>query len=600
MKYGVRLYRYKSRRRQRKTRAHIYIVVTVAAAVCAFFGWQYYGSMDHYASTDINAVAAPVPFAEPVITQSGFKTVQPVDATKPSAFDFSWDVMKNGNIVGQYSRTQGIEFPSSSFYSQDAKYTDLKGVTTFRGNNYRNAPGFGAANVTEKKLEPIWNISTGTFDFWPMTGWKGAGWTGQPLIVQWDDSMRQIMNLYPDKKEKDGLTEIIYPTMDGKIYFMDLSDGTPTRDPIDMGFIVKGTASVDPRGYPLLYVGQGVGMSGDQSSDYSCIHIYSLIDGKEQYKYGFEAKDPFSLRDSWQGWDASPLVASDADALIWTGENGILYVFQLHADFDESAGTVSVSPDEPVKYRYDTPRNGDDKLSGTRPDTRWYGVEDSPLAYGNYVYFTDNGGWLQCVDLNTMQPVWVQDVTDDSDATMVLEEDGPGVYLYTGSEIDKSLERGSGAGNAYIRKINALTGEIVWEVPYLCFYEEGSNGGVIASPVLGRGNLQGMVFYTIARTGKSKDSGLMAALDKKTGEVVWEKGMDHFSWSSPIPVYTGDGTGYLVQCDCVGGMMLLDGVTGEVYSKISMDGNVEASPAVYNNIVVVGTRGQKIYGVRIN
>lgn len=598
MKYGIGVYKYKSVRRRKKARLQIFILVAVAAAAGAFFGIRWYDSMDHYAQAESDFSSTPIPFVEQALAQTVLKSAQAAETTTPETFGFTWDIMKNGKIVAQYSRTEGIEFPSSSFFSQNAKYTDLKGITTFRGNNYRNAPGFGAANITGKKLEPVWNISTGGLDLWNGTEWTGAGWTGQPLIVQWDDSMRRIMNLYPDKKAKDGLTEVIYPTMDGKIFFSDLDDGTPTRDPIDMGFIVKGTAAVDPRGYPLLYVGQGVGMSGGKSCDDSCIHIYSLIDGKEQFKYGFGTRDPFAHRESWQGWDASPLVASDADALVWPGENGVLYVFQLHTDFDSSAGTISVSPDEPVKYRYNTPRNGDDKLSADKPDTRWYGAEDSPAGYKNYLYFTDNGGWLQCIDLNTMQPVWAQDVTDDSDATMVLEEDGENVYLYTGSETDKSLGQGT-AGNAYIRKINALTGEIVWEAPYLCFESDGNGGGVLASPALGRGNLQGMVFYTISRTGRNKDTGLMAAFDKNTGKVVWEKGMDHFSWSSPVPVYTSDGTGYLIQCDCKGNMMLVDGATGEVYSKVWLGGNVEASPAVFNDIAVVGTRGQKIYGVKI-
>jgi hypothetical protein len=53
------------------------------------------------------------------------------------------------------------------------------------------------------------------------------------------------------------LTEVIYPTMDGNIYFLDLETGNPTRDPINTGIIQKGTSCLDPRGYPLLYVGQG-------------------------------------------------------------------------------------------------------------------------------------------------------------------------------------------------------------------------------------------------------------------------------------------------------------------------------------------------------
>jgi len=63
-----------------------------------------------------------------------------------------------------------------------------------------------------------------------------VGWTGQPSIVRWDDSTKNAMNINPQKKSKKGLTEVIYATMDGKIYFLDLEDGKPAREPINIGF----------------------------------------------------------------------------------------------------------------------------------------------------------------------------------------------------------------------------------------------------------------------------------------------------------------------------------------------------------------------------
>ena len=45
-------------------------------------------------------------------------------------------------------------------------------------------------------------------------------------------------------------------------------------------------------------------------------------------------------------------------------------------------------------------------------------------------------------------------------------------------------------------------------------------------------------------------------------------------------------------------MYLLDGKTGEQLSTVSInDGTIEASPAVYENRVVIGTRGQSIRGL---
>ena len=47
-----------------------------------------------------------------------------------------------------------------------------------------------------------------------------------------------------------------------------------------------------------------------------------------------------------------------------------------------------------------------------------------------------------------------------------------------------------------------------------------------------------------------------------------------------------------------GKMYLLDGVTGEELSSLSVtDGTIEASPAIYEDRVVIGTRGQSIRGL---
>ena len=44
---------------------------------------------------------------------------------------------------------------------------------------------------------------------------------------------------------------------------------------------------------------------------------------------------------------------------------------------------------------------------------------------------------------------------------------------------------------------------------------------------------------------------------------------------------------------------LLDGATGEKLDAIDLNGNIEASAAVFNNTVVVGHRSQKIFGIAL-
>jgi len=170
-----------------------------------------------------------------------------VPETLPEKLGIKWEVIKGDKVFNDYIRDYTISFPDAGDYSV------LPGITCFRGNNYRNTSSYGYADVKEEKLEKIWSFSNGSIDVW-----TGVGWTGQPAIVMWDEQTRDLMNIYPSKKQKEELKEVIYATLDGKIYFFDLEDGEPTRDPIDIGYPIKGTVTIDPRGYPLLYTGQGI------------------------------------------------------------------------------------------------------------------------------------------------------------------------------------------------------------------------------------------------------------------------------------------------------------------------------------------------------
>ena len=56
----------------------------------------------------------------------------------------------------------------------------------------------------------------------------------------------------------------------------------------------------------------------------------------------------------------------------------------------------------------------------------------------------------------------------------------------------------------------------------------------------------------------------------------------------------------MVVGDAEGIMRLIDGATGEVLDTISIYSIVEASPAVYENTLVVGTRGYMIQCLTID
>jgi outer membrane protein assembly factor BamB len=483
-----------------------------------------------------------------------------------------WTLVNN-KTVKNYNPPYNLAFGSPEMYSA------LEGVTAFRGNNYRTSPSWGEASVKQKKLEIVW-----THDIGAVSGvgsyWPGAGWTGQPLLVHWPEDVRKIMNINSSLKSKD-LVEVIYPVFDGNVYFLDMETGKPSRPKMNIGFTVKGTGMVDPRGYPLFYTGQGLNEINGKTGTFK-YRIFNLINQKEIYS--FPGNDPVAFR-SWGANDSSALLNRYTDTLINCGENGLVYKAKLNTKFDKTAGTISISPTV-TKYRYKSSYSSEQ------------GIENSPAFYRNLMYFADNGGTIQCLDINTMEPVWIYKAGDDTDSTITLEETKEGVFLYTANEIDKRGKAGARA-NCNIRKLNALTGELVWQKDYSCVYQSYINGGALATPVVGKNDISDVVIFNIALTGSTSD-GTLVALDKNTGKEVWKRHLDAYSWSSPVDFRSDDGKTYMLLCDFRGDMHLIDPKTGEDLDKISVGGNVEASPAVYNNMAVVGTYAKKIYGVKIN
>jgi len=203
---------------------------------------------------------------------------------------------------------------------------------------------------------------------------------------------------------------------------------------------------------------------------------------------------------------------------------------------------------------------------------------------------------LQCLDINTLKPVWIYNVKDDSDSTIIIEEISEDeVYLYTACEVD--IQRKGGL--AYMRKFNALTGKLIWENSIQCLYDPDVNGGALASPVSGEFKISNIIYFNIARTSDNPWGGILYAFDKDTGETIWEKTLGYYCWSSPLAIYDYQGNGYLIVCDSGGYMRLIDGLTGETLDSIFLGANMEGSPAAFNDMIVIGTRGQQIFGVRI-
>ena len=488
----------------------------------------------------------------------------------PANWNHLWEVLVGDQVVENYQREDPIFFDSGDYFA-------LPGVASFRGGNYRGDGSYGTADISEGTMETIWKMSVGYLN---EQEWNGCGWTGQPLVVQWDEQTRQHMNLYEEKKNKDGLVEVIYAKMDGWVHFFDIEDGSYTRDPLFLGMEFKGSGALDPRGYPILYVGSGL----EINKKYQAMFIVNLLDCTIMEK--FSCFDASTYR-WWFGADSSPLVDAETDTILWPCESGIFYTFKLNSQYDPVAGTLSVDPDEPVKTRY---------LHDYRTvEDRHLGYESSAVVVDHYAYLGDNAGMLHCVDLNTMELVWAQDLIDDVNSTPLFDwgADGNG-YLYIAPSLDYS---GGGHKNTLpICKIDARTGEIIWKHEMECVTEDGVSGGALASPLLGRPgtDIENLVIYSMGRSPGAWN-GQVVALDKETGEVVWQFQTHSYIWSSPIALYTEEGKSYIFQADQRGQCYLLDGATGALLDDLKLGNPVEASPVAFGDKIVLGTR----YGIHI-
>lgn len=429
--------------------------------------------------------------------------------------------------------------------------TDFAGVTCFRGNVTRNYYGEGpipTGNVTVKWRSQIGGAPSGH--------WSGVGWTGQPLIVEWPADVRKRMNFIkpggPDR-------ELIVGALDGQVYFFDAETGKRSRKtlPTPGRYPIKGTVSVDPRGYPLLYVGCGVNVGGKPG-----YRIFSLIDFKEMLY--LPANDPKAPR-KWPGSDSNVLVLDDVMYL--PAENGLLYRVKLNSNWD---GTNITLKPQITKTVISKP-----------------GSENSMAVWDGQGYFADNAGSLFTVNLEgTPKIKKLAELGDDTDSSIVMDNNGD---MYVGIEKDK---RTGSQAKGIIYKLDR-SGKTIWKWAF----EAGSitnvkppnnpiNGGILSTGAMSED--QKTIYYTTShhpRIGR----GFLVALDTETGRLRWKKQLRGFAWSSPI---VRDGT--VLACDSTGHVYILDAATGDSKlegGELDAGANIESTPIVWKGKVYVGVRG---------
>ena len=498
--------------------------------------------------------------------------------------------------VKEYSRPakEVIRMPVGAEYT-----TKEVGVLTFRGSNFRTNAACGTLPGPARELQVIWQEEGGSSRGVNQT-YYGYGWPGQPAIVQWSKQIRASSNIYETKQEKEQLKEVILAGNDGAIRFLDLDDGSLTRNSIKLGYPLRGTPSLHPYFQPFMSVGQFARKMKVKTGKIG-LRQYNLYNEKElKLIDGLDGKSHRPLNDIGS-FQTSAVIDRTSDTLIVAGSNGVLYLEALNPSFDWKMGVLSISPSITMMTS---------KTKGQK--AAQIAVESSLAVYDRYVYYADMGGVLRCVDTDTLRPVWAVETGDAVMASVALDlGEDRSLALYTANML---ANRKKGDGNVQIRRFDALSGRELWctDVGVYKGKKDKEDVGAKASPVIGEKGLSGLVFFTV--TGLSEDGrtalGLhgeeksaLIALDKETGRRVWARGMESRSESSPVAVYDADGNGWIVQCQENGMIELLDGLTGTLTAALETEGQIEASPAVFNDMMVIGTTGKGtsfIYGIRIS
>ena len=420
----------------------------------------------------------------------------------------------------------------------------VRGVLTFRGSPTRSWYGGGPVPLMP---EVLWRFpEQGDLCSLSTTGgrttnWCGIGWTGQPAVWELENETWLAIGAY-----------------DRGIHVLNASTGTPILEPFVTGDIVKGSLTVDPDGFPLIYSGSRDGQLRILAFDRPdrLVELWSMA--------GDEV-NPMMWNDDWDG---APLILKDY--LITGGENSWFHIVRLNRSLEPS-GRVAVDP----KIVFQAP-GWDRELLAALGDNN-VSIENSLAISGDTVWFANSGGLVQGWDLSPLQtgddPVrnfrwWMG---DDVDATIVIDDEG---FLYVAAEYERATTRSQEVGQLVKLDPSKPETPVVWSV-----HEDRTlPGGFWSTPAL-----HGDVLFVATNSGK------LMSLDRYSGKVLWSISLEGPLWGSPVVVED-----ILLIGDC-GGHLRAYGVEQpdvepiEIW-RVEIGGCLEATPTVWEGRIYIGSR----------
>jgi hypothetical protein len=428
----------------------------------------------------------------------------------------------------------------------------VEGLLGFRGNPTHTYYGKGPVPTHPQVLwsfpgDQGGGLCSQSSDEKGMRTWCGSGWTGQPNV--W---------------EKDGRTWVAFGAYDRAVHFLDAESGTRLLPDFRTGDLIKGTVTVDPDGYPILY-------TGSRDNYYRALALDQPAPTELWKLWAYDTK-PTLWNDDWDG---AGLIIDDY--LFEGGENSNFYIVKLNRGYDAD-GKVTVAP----KVVFTAPGWDADLLK--QIPNKQVSIESSVAISGNPVYFANSGGLVQGWDITGLKDGVTPHRTfrfwtgDDTDASVVVDADG---FLYVGSEFERGNARSKEVGQ--IMKLDPTKPDdpLVWSIK-----DQGAGtAGVWGTPAVHED-----VLYADTNGGR------LLGIDRATGAIRWEKKLPGPTWQSPVVV-----DDVLIVGDCSGVLHAYDVSDTTVEPPelwtVQLSGCIESTPAVWKGRIFVGARGGRFYAI---
>ena len=194
------------------------------------------------------------------------------------------------------------------------------------------------------------------------------------------------------------------------------------------------------------------------------------------------------------------------------------------------------------------------------------GTESSPIAYGNAVYFGDQGGTVYSLNATTGQVNWTYHASG-------AVKGGPALS-------DGRLYFGDYTGRAYA--LNAASGHQIWAV--------NTNGADFG---FGSGNFYSTPAIAFGRVYMGNTDGRVYSFASKTGQLAWATGTGAYVYASAA-VQNTPGLGptvYLGSYD--GNFYAFNAQSGAIRWKHPAGGKISGSATIVGNVVYYSDLGTK-------